>query len=117
MSVKTDIFEQIGRVNPLDDDKIYNYTEKFKKFYLSACMYFLENSGSCLYGVSMKPSKTDAVISFKIGGIWPFGEETNTSIENILSSCESAAFIPKQGYIMLNLVYKNALVTILDDEI
>lgn len=112
-----DIFEQIGRVDPLNDDKTYSYTDKFKKFYLTACTYFMENSGDNLYGICMKPYKNDAIISVKAGGIWPFAEETQTTIENIFEKCNNVSFKPQKGYMVIKLRYKNALQTISDDEI
>lgn len=114
MNESKDIFKQVGRINPLDDDKTYLYSDRFQKFYLEVCTYFMQNSGDSLYGLSMKPYKNDALIAVKVGGIWPLGEETSTSIVDLLDKCTNVIFTPQKGYMVIKFRFKNALETISD---
>jgi len=108
MKENMDFFEKIGRVNPLDDDKDYILTEKFTKTFTNTLVHFTTNYADSFYGCSIIPYKTDAFVIFKIGGFYPYAEETRTSVTDVFSWYNGVTFIPEAGYMVIKLRYKNA---------
>ena len=106
MQTDKEFLEKIGRA----DDTEYSTSDNFKVFFAKASLYFMENSDEELYGINMTPKGSDAIVSFKILGIFPFAEATDTTIEDLLAECSGVSFEPHEGFMTVKMKCKNAFV-------
>lgn len=111
MQTDKEFLEKIGRA----DSTEYTMSDKFKSFFTKASLYFMENADEELYGINMTPKGSDAIVAVKTLGIYPFGEKTKTTIENLFAECSGVSFEPHEGFMTVKMKYKNAFIKVSEE--